>query len=346
MAHGMENNPYPEQWDQASEYLRLSLALMSKHKIPPSPLNFRLGYDSVAGKNDSLKQNFLQLVGNSAAWSPDDLLEMYQRFFVQDDKALEEFRLGLHRMIEEMQRQFENSGGNLSSFARTLNQFATVLDSGLDPNRLAKEVDKVIADTRAMQVSQETTQKNLSAVMDEIDALRREIAQIKEESLTDSLTGISNRRAFDTSLERTIESARESRTPFCVLLGDIDHFKKFNDTFGHLVGDKVLRLAASAIRRSVKGKDLVARYGGEEFAIILPQTSQIGAMAVAEQIRKAIAASSLKNASGKAAFHSITLSIGIAQFNLNDDPVELVNRADQALYQAKQNGRNRVEVWG
>nr|WP_243748914.1 GGDEF domain-containing protein [Pseudomaricurvus alcaniphilus] len=175
-------------------------------------------------------------------------------------------------------------------------------------------------------------------------SLRKELEQVREDSLLDALTGISNRKAFDSGLETTISESREQGSVFCLLLIDIDHFKQFNDTHGHLVGDKVLRFVAATLKRCIKGKDLCARYGGEEFAIILPDTDLAGAHTIAEQIRVAISGRVLKDSASGQAYGRITVSIGAGQYCDGELPNDTIGRADQALYQAKARGRNRVVV--
>jgi diguanylate cyclase len=170
-----------------------------------------------------------------------------------------------------------------------------------------------------------------------------QLEQVKRESLTDALTGISNRKAFDSALVQSIETAREETAPFSLLMLDIDHFKQFNDTYGHLIGDKVLRFIASILTRCIKGSDLAARYGGEEFAVILPNTPLQGAASVSEQIRKSISAGELKDKESGKRYGRITASIGIAEFHPEEAVNGLIERADQALYSAKKKGRNRVE---
>ncbi|PVV21917.1 MAG: hypothetical protein B6D74_10745 [gamma proteobacterium symbiont of Ctena orbiculata] len=329
----MDTNPYSHD----------DLAKASKHKIPPSPLNFRLGYDYVAGKSEELKAALDEMVTQSEALSTETLWEMYRRFFIQDDQALEKMRQELRHIIVNVQSEFARSGGNLSSYAQTLNRFADILDTSTTPERMSAEVKKVVDDTHSLEESQQRLESNMSHILTEVESLRKELEQVKEESLTDALTGISNRKAFDAALEHTVHSAREQKTPFCILLADIDRFKQFNDTYGHLVGDKVLRFVASTLKRCLKGKDMAARFGGEEFAVILPQTALIGAEAIAEQIRQAVSSGGLKDNSNGREYGKVTISIGIGQFRWNELPNELIQRIDRALYLAKERGRNRVE---
>jgi len=170
------------------------------------------------------------------------------------------------------------------------------------------------------------------------------LESVREESLIDALTGIANRKAFDRKLEEVYADSEAQGSPFCLVISDIDHFKKFNDNFGHLVGDKVLRYVASTIKSCVKGKDTAARFGGEEFVLILPDTELENASVVADQIRRAVSTRELKDKRTNMDYGRITISLGVAQFQPGEDAMEILNQADAALYQAKENGRNRVEI--
>jgi len=340
----MKSNPYSDDnYAKASEHLRLAISLLSKHEIPPSPMNFRLGYDYVAGKNEQLKASLDEIVTQADGLSSDRLWTTYKSFFVQDEEVLEAIRQELKRIIFSLKSEFERSGGSLSSYAQSLNRFAEILDDSPSPNAMAEETQKIIDDTRSMEQYQHRVESQMSGIMEEVSGLRHELEQIREESLTDALTAISNRKAFDAALEHFVLTSREQKASLCLLLADIDHFKQFNDVHGHLVGDKVLRFVASTLKRCLKGQDMAARYGGEEFAVILPHTAINGAKSIAEQIRVAISSGELKDMSNGSSYGKVTVSIGSAQFRWNELPNELIQRADQALYLAKQRGRNRVE---
>ena len=340
----MEKNPYTnDDFAKASGHLRLAISLLSKHQIPPSPMNFRMGYDYVAGGDEKLKTSLDEIVAQPGELSAEKLWRTYRHLFVQDNEALDKMRQELRHIIVNIQGEFERSGGNLSSYAKTLNRFADVLDISTPPAAMSAEVEKVLVDTRTMEQSQLRLESNMSSVKNEVELLRKELEQVKEESMMDALTGISNRKAFDAALEHIIYTVRVQKTPFCVLMADIDHFKQFNDTHGHLVGDKVLRFVASTLKRCLKGKDLAARFGGEEFSVILPQTALPGAEAISEQIRQTVSRGKLKDRGTGRSYGKITVSIGIAQFRTNELPNDLIRRVDRALYMAKERGRNRVE---
>jgi diguanylate cyclase len=147
---------------------------------------------------------------------------------------------------------------------------------------------------------------------------------------------------FDATLRQTAMEAMETGQRLCLVLFDIDHFKKFNDSFGHHIGDQVLKLLASVLRESVKGQDVAVRYGGEEFAVILPNTELKGAVTVGENIRRRIIGKELIDRKSGDRLGRITVSAGVAQFAPGEPLRELVERSDRALYAAKNSGRNRV----
>jgi diguanylate cyclase len=339
----MSNNPYLESQEQAGEYLRLALLLLSKHKIPVSPLNYRMGYDCAAGHNEILKKALESAAGRTDKALSEHLWETYQDSYIQDNETLDSIRQELALIISNMRLDMERSGGALSSYAARLTQFLNMLGTSPSRHMMETEVKKVIDDTRAVEESHRQHEAQIAQISSELESIRSELAEVKQASLIDSLTGISNRKSFDTRLEQTIGAAREDGSVLSLLLVDIDNFKLINDSYGHLVGDKVLRFVASTMKKNIKGNDVVARFGGEEFAVILPHTDLAGAYTVAEQIRQAISSSRLKDLHTGKAYSRVTVSVGIAGYGRNDLPNELVERADQALYAAKNGGRNRVE---
>ena len=334
--------PYAEELDEKkAENLRMALAYLSKNKFPPCPVNYRIAYDHVAGKSAELS-TVLKDTNEQHQLTQEQLWEIYQRFFVQDKKALEKIREEMRSIVSSLHGEFQRSGGELTGFSSELDHFSNKLDTADSIHELSEDVQQMIQGTQSAIASQKKFDAYLANLESEVQQLRREIDQIKEESMTDVLTGIANRRAFDEELQKCMDVADKKHTPLSLLLIDVDHFKKFNDTYGHLVGDKVLKYVAGILKNCVKGQDFAARYGGEEFAVILPQTSSIGAKVIAEQIRQSISVNELQNRTKGESYGKITASIGISQYSFDGDAGNLIGRSDEALYKAKQNGRNRV----
>jgi diguanylate cyclase len=193
-----------------------------------------------------------------------------------------------------------------------------------------------------MEARTQTLEKELLHSSQEVNQLRAQLNDVRKESLTDSLTGIANRKAFDTELAAAIEDAHGGSDTVALLMCDIDHFKHFNDTWGHQTGDQVLRLVANCMSENVKGRDTVARFGGEEFAVILRRTSLENATSLANQIRAFVQSKKLVKKSTGEILGTITISIGVARLCSEDSSASLIRRADSCLYQAKRYGRNRV----
>lgn len=339
----MDQNPYRESKEQASEYLRLAVALLANHDIPASPFNYRMGYDYVAGNNNVLRKALDDLAAQPSRPLPEYLWSIYQRAYVEDSQSLEIIRTELKSIIDGIQRDVAGTGGKLSGYLERLQRFAALLDGTTLPPKVSSELRQVIEATRDTEQSQHRFNELMARLAGELDVLRKELAQAKEESLIDSLTGLANRKAFDASLSEMAHGARQDGAVFSVLIADIDYFKQVNDKYGHLIGDKVLRFVASVLKHSVKGKDVVARFGGEEFAIILINADSGGALAVAEQIRQAVFSGIIKDMTSQRVLDKISVSIGVTQSNADDLPVNMLQRADAALYLAKERGRNRVE---
>jgi diguanylate cyclase (GGDEF)-like protein len=173
------------------------------------------------------------------------------------------------------------------------------------------------------------------------EELRRRAEAASEMSMTDALTGLLNRYGLQRALQRELSEARRYTRPLSCLLLDIDYFKAINDTYGHAAGDATLMQAAHVLTESVRGSDVVCRYGGEEFLVLAPETDARGARALAEKMRLAVSARLFGD--GGRAF-ALTLSAGVAELRPGESGNDMIARADLALYQAKQLGRDRVEA--
>jgi diguanylate cyclase len=193
-----------------------------------------------------------------------------------------------------------------------------------------------------MSESNENIKGVLKDCADEIDELRAELDQVRQESVKDPLTGLSNRRAFDERLADSLDDTLQQLKNICLLMIGIDRFREINDKHGHQIGDRILQFIASVLQKNFKGKDLVARFGGDEFAVIIENAPRAGVRSVAETIRQQVDESNLKRTDTGEPLGNVTVSIGYDCIRPGDSPGEVLHRADRALHEAKQSGRNRV----
>ena len=230
------------------------------------------------------------------------------------------------------------------SYSRSLALAHKNLPSLNKPEQLRTMVKFLIAENEKIQRDAADLKDNLEHSRSQIEKLRWNLAEAQELGLRDPLTALSNRRCFDMNLAKEITEAHAQRSQMCLVMGDIDHFKTINDTFGHQIGDEILKMFAKLLSNNVKGRDTVARFGGEEFAIILPETGLDDATHLTETIRSQLEEKELAlNTSGQP-IGKITASFGVAQLAEQDNPDTLVQRADARLYEAKCAGRNRVVI--
>jgi diguanylate cyclase len=257
-------------------------------------------------------------------------------------RAMEQVGEGMNSVIADVLTRLNDVGRDAGHYSNTLSAATGELDADQSPADLRKLVESLLAATRAMENRTNSLEKELQKSSEQVTELRSELDNVHKESLTDPLTAIANRKAFDNALAAAEEQAAISNDPVSLLLCDIDHFKKFNDSWGHQTGDQVLRLVASCLSENVKGRDTAARYGGEEFGVVLRGTALKDAVHVAEQIRQAVEGRRLVKKSTGEILGTITISIGVAQFEPREKAELVVRRADACLYGAKQSGRNMV----
>jgi diguanylate cyclase len=222
--------------------------------------------------------------------------------------------------LEEVKIKFENA--DPAEVQRLIRETSDKTKIMLDENRKLEE-----------QLKQST------AIMED---LKRDLEFVRREAITDGLTGLSNRKSFDAEIQRFVAEAKAENKIFTLIMVDIDHFKQFNDKFGHQVGDQVLKLVARTLKDGLKGRDFAARYGGEEFAILLPETPKDGGVAVGNSLRKSLASKDVVNRSTGTVLGRITMSMGVAEYAPDIDADDLIEKADKALYTAKNVGRNQV----
>ena len=323
---------------------KTALALMDSHGVVPNPVNFQTFYAYASGGNSALSKAIDEIVAAKKPFTPQILVEL-RTHVSQDSQSIAEIdALGkdISTALDAAIGTLEAAGKDAISYGRTLSAASGELGDDQSPAALRKLVDGLIGATHAMEARSKVLEDELHRSSAEVGELKAKLDDVRRESLTDTLTGISNRKSFDAALENAIRDANASGEDFALCMCDIDHFKVFNDTWGHQTGDHVLRLVGACLSENVKGRDTAARYGGEEFAVILRQTVLEHALNLANQIRGHVESKKLVKKSTGDILGTITISIGVAQFAKGETAASLIQRADSCLYAAKRAGRNRV----
>jgi diguanylate cyclase len=323
---------------------KTALALMGDCNVPPTPDNFELFYVHASGQNAALSLIVGEMISQRRPFSPKVLSELHARALPRERaaKAMDDFGSGISEMLDVVLDKLEAAGKHAGDYGRTLSEVSGELGDDHSPDGLRKLVDGLLGATRAMEERTKNLEGELQRSSQQVTELKVQLDDVRKETRIDPLTGIANRKAFDLELQSAIEDAAETGAGLSLLMCDIDHFKSFNDSWGHQTGDQVLRLVAHCLSENVKGRDTAARYGGEEFTVILRQTGLDGALHLADQIRATVEGKKLVKKSTGDILGRITISIGVAQLSGRDHAETLVQRADTCLYRAKHAGRNRV----
>jgi diguanylate cyclase len=248
----------------------------------------------------------------------------------------------LSRELEQVARAIDQAQKSSEAYGATLAGASEELTNDQAPEAVKRLVDNLTAATRRVQRENTSLEHRLKDSTSEVNRLKEHLEQVRRDATTDALTNLSNRKAFDAELARARDEAAKTGQPLCLAVLDIDHFKRFNDTWGHQTGDQVIRYVASVIGRLGAAPRFAARYGGEEFGMIFPNESAADIQRTLEDILSEVSSRSLRRRSTNEELGKITVSAGVAQLHGNEGVVSLIERADSALYASKHAGRNRV----
>ena len=321
-----------------------ALDQMHRRAIKATPENFTVWYGFVAEAPPAMRRAMQILISNNMEFSPEVLSDLYERFYggMKHTERIRALAQQIEAAMTGVLGTLGNAGEGVRQFGETLDTTARDLLVGSPLASVRAIVMQVMDETRDMIERSNLLERQLTATTEEIGELRKQVEDASREAQTDALTGIGNRKSFDLQLKRCMQESMEQGGELTLLLIDIDHFKKFNDTYGHQFGDVVLKVVSKILVDGIKGRDQAARYGGEEFAILLPDTVLEDAAIVAEHLRETIGNKVIVNRETKQNFGVVTISVGVSAYRLGEPPHVFIERADAALYRAKQNGRNRV----
>lgn len=333
-----------EEFQRTIAYGEAAIGQLRRNEIPAYPRNYELWYTYCAGFNHALNKAVNDILRSSGRISMEEINAIYAQFLAPSrlGDRIEEVGGKISDEIKEVVDAVEKTIAQNSRYCDSLSGATSQLESADNAVMISSIVKDLITATRAAEVTNRMLESQLADSRKQISEMQQSLDAIRFESLTDELTTLANRKHFDQSIERAVVNADEAHDTFSLLITDIDHFKSFNDTYGHQTGDQVLRLVGLAVKQNVKGQDIACRYGGEEFAIILPRTNLDHARTVADHIRVAVMSKELVKRSTGENLGYITISIGVSTWRPGDTVQSVIERADGALYLAKRTGRNRV----
>jgi diguanylate cyclase len=330
------------EFSKAVQYGDSAMKLLKKGEIPPYPQFYELLYTYATGVNPSLNARINSLFTQADSQTVDLAERLYSEFLHSNDleERLSTVSEKISSNIESVHVAIGDAMATASSYSGSLAEATGDLGTEMSKRELQLLTAKLLKETKQMQDFNQKLESSLEASRNDISELQRDLDEVRREAMLDPLTKLYNRKCFDQGIDRAILDSRDNNEPLSLILLDIDHFKKFNDNYGHQTGDQVLRLMAMTLKSNVKGQDMAVRYGGEEFAVILPATDTGGAVMLAETIRKAVQAKELLKRSTNEKLGRITASFGVATLRETDNATSLIERADRCLYAAKAAGRN------
>ena len=332
-----------DEHERTMAFAEIALGQIKALRLPASPRNYEVWYSYATGYSPSLNETINEILSRNGTLSEADINQIYDAYFSPARLTERIDTVGSRVMdeIEQVMAMVDAAVGSASNYSESLAGVSRNLQ-GADRDGLRTIVESLVQTAKEMEEVNHKLEARLSASKQEINQLQENLEVVRTESLTDPLTSLANRKFFDQALMDAISEAAADNEALSLLMIDVDHFKSFNDTFGHLTGDQVLRLVALSVKQNVKGQDIAARYGGEEFAVILPNTVLRSGVTVADHIRRAVMSKELMKRSTGEHLGRITISIGVATLRPGDTAQSLIGRADNCLYAAKRGGRNRV----
>jgi diguanylate cyclase len=329
---------------KAYEVARAALEMMERSKVWPTALNFELWLHLVTDPSGALAQEIQRLLLSGEPIT-DFVAEDLAHTFLPKAKLHDQIKDAGDQLSQELatvSRAIQTAQKTNAAYGAQLAGASEELGAELEPDDLKELVQGLTAATDRVQTQNQALEKRLAESTAEVGRLRDHLVQVRRDATTDGLTNLANRKAFDEELERACAEADAGGSLLQLAVLDIDHFKNFNDTWGHQTGDQVIRYVASVIGRVGAPPRFAARYGGEEFAMIFARETAIQVERTLEEIREEVASRRLKRRSTNEDLGAVTISAGFAERRPSETPSALMERADKALYESKRTGRNRV----
>ena len=322
-----------------------TINVMTEYEVLPNPKNYQLWYTYTAQSDLNLTKVLDNMISKKMKFNEDLNEKLYEKFFSADKelKAVVETGATFQNELAKIVNVLKEAGNDTSEHTQALMTHMNKLSDFEGASALKDIIQVVIADTDKIKEQSQKLESKLEESTGKIAGLQSNLENARLESRTDALTNIGNRKFFEEKINEYMINFQKLDHDLCLVLCDIDFFKKFNDNYGHQIGDQVLKVVAHVIKKELGVLGAAARYGGEEFAILLPKAKLEAGLAIAERIRSVISQRIIKNKNTGANFGRITMSFGVACANHGISIEDLIQRSDSALYLAKSNGRNMVQ---
>ncbi|RZJ17122.1 MAG: GGDEF domain-containing protein [Brevundimonas sp.] len=317
---------------------------MESAGVWPTPVNFELWLHYVSDPDGALGREIKRILTTEDTFT-ESVSEMLAAEYLPRGRLSEEIRDAgrvLDRELSSVATAIANAHKTHVEYGETLADASATMGRIDGEAGLRVLVDDLTSATQRVQEENATLEQRLEQSTREVSRLREHLEQVRRDAMTDALTNLANRKAFDEHLRTACDTADGDGRQLTLAVIDIDHFKNFNDTWGHQTGDQVIRYVASVLARVCRHPRMAARYGGEEFAIIFPAEGKGAVEAALNAMREEIASRTLRRRSTNDELGAVTISAGFAQRIAGESATALMERADTALYASKRAGRNRI----
>lgn len=327
-----------QNYQVTKKYAKLTNELLEEHQLSPTPTNYSVFFIYINATNPKLTGQIDLLIKENDI---DDISmnEIYEEHISQAAQLDKEILSPLNVTIDSMLGKLEQQVFSEEKAVNDLQKIDTALSKSVHKDALQKIITYMQTTVNDSVEQHKSLSEEITKTNNEINELKTKLSEAKEEAISDSLTGFLNRRGYTQKLAEI--DIDETHTSFVI---DIDHFKLVNDNFGHIIGDKVIQKVAQSIKNQLSDNDIAVRYGGEEFVVVAVNKTIDEAQEIAERIRLAICKLKLKQRNSDKYLPQISVSIGIAETKNETHWQDVIERADKALYEAKNSGRNCIKI--
>jgi diguanylate cyclase len=327
--------------EKSAEYLRQAIHHMSEQDAAFHPVSYAVWYEYSSGEHARLIEEVNSLIEKEKKLNEKSTSHLYNKHIASMDADSAQVLIDrFNQVIIDMTSSTQQADKDTTVFRKALDAWSGEIHH-LDAE-LSIKLAPLLSETLQMQTSMYSLQTQLESSLKEISDLKSEIMKAKQEAISDGLTGLINRKGFDSALHQCLDTVATDET--CLVIADIDFFKRVNDSYGHLFGDKVIQAVARILKTISGNLYTAARYGGEEFVLLLPHTNVEIANEIAETIRRQVSAIKIKNNVTQRLISNITVSLGVTAYQPGESVDSFISRADQALYTSKAHGRNQVTL--